>query len=149
MPELPAERFWEYSLAVYSKPGVAQNCLKLQDNHGLNVNLLLLCHWLVTQEYPVSDEVLSALSDAVAVTERTLSKHRANRKAAKGSPQYEALKEQELTLEREQQAALVDALRKSNNLSASSVMTLKRVIMWLGMSQNEEAQQLINTILSA
>lgn len=37
--------FWEYSLALYARPGVAAACLALQDRHGCEVNLLLLCFW--------------------------------------------------------------------------------------------------------
>ncbi|MGE5534277.1 MAG: TIGR02444 family protein [Acidobacteriota bacterium] len=34
--------FWTFSLAVYGAPGVAAECLALQDRHELDVNLLLL-----------------------------------------------------------------------------------------------------------
>jgi uncharacterized protein (TIGR02444 family) len=37
---------WEFSLACYARPGVADACLHLQDQHGVNVNLLLWCAWL-------------------------------------------------------------------------------------------------------
>jgi uncharacterized protein (TIGR02444 family) len=38
--------FWWFSLAVYSQPGVAEACLRLQSERGMDVNLLLLCCWL-------------------------------------------------------------------------------------------------------
>jgi len=38
--------FWDYSLAHYAQPGVAQCCLDYQDQYGTNVNLLLFCCWL-------------------------------------------------------------------------------------------------------
>lgn len=41
--------FWEFSLAVYGRPGVADACLGLQDRHGLDVNLVLLCCWAGSQ----------------------------------------------------------------------------------------------------
>jgi uncharacterized protein (TIGR02444 family) len=44
MPE-PAAGFWEFSLAVYAAPGVADECLALQDRHGLDVNVALFCCW--------------------------------------------------------------------------------------------------------
>lgn len=37
--------FWDYSLSLYEKPGVADACLYLQDKFGLDVNLLLFCVW--------------------------------------------------------------------------------------------------------
>jgi uncharacterized protein (TIGR02444 family) len=36
-------RFWTFSLAVYADPAVQQECLALQDDHGVDVNLLLFC----------------------------------------------------------------------------------------------------------
>ncbi|MCB1671258.1 MAG: TIGR02444 family protein [Gammaproteobacteria bacterium] len=38
-------RFWDFSIGYYSRPGVADVCLQLQDERGLDVNLLLLCLW--------------------------------------------------------------------------------------------------------
>lgn len=45
MVEFPANLFWDFSLVVYGRPGMAPACLALQDRHGLDVNLLLLCCW--------------------------------------------------------------------------------------------------------
>lgn len=41
-----AQSLWDFSLALYAAPGVADACLHLQDEHGVNVNLLLWCVWL-------------------------------------------------------------------------------------------------------
>ena len=38
--------FWTYSLAVYRRKEVAQCCLALQDDAGVDVNLLLYAGWL-------------------------------------------------------------------------------------------------------
>ena len=35
--------FWDFSIAVYGTDAVADECLALQDEFGLDVNLLLLC----------------------------------------------------------------------------------------------------------
>ena len=37
---------WDFSLSHYARPGVADVCLRLQDEQGVNVNLLLWCAWL-------------------------------------------------------------------------------------------------------
>ena len=37
--------FWNFSLGLYGRPGVAAACLALQDGQGLDVNLLLFCCW--------------------------------------------------------------------------------------------------------
>ena len=42
-PEWPVNPFWDFSVALYSRPGVGSACLALQDRHGLDVNLLLFC----------------------------------------------------------------------------------------------------------
>ena len=44
--DFPQSEFWNFSLAVYGEAGVASACLRLQDQRGLNVNLLLFCGWL-------------------------------------------------------------------------------------------------------
>ncbi len=40
--------FWNFSIRVYGQPGVAEACLALQNQHGLDVNLLLYCCWIGT-----------------------------------------------------------------------------------------------------
>jgi len=37
---------WDFSLERYARPGVVDICLHLQDEQGVNVNLLLWCAWL-------------------------------------------------------------------------------------------------------
>ncbi len=41
--------FWQYSLKLYACKGVADLCLRLQDESGLDVNLLLYCLWQGSQ----------------------------------------------------------------------------------------------------
>ena len=43
--KFPSDPFWDYSLATYAKPGVADATVFLQDEYGLDVNLLLACLW--------------------------------------------------------------------------------------------------------
>ncbi|MBZ8134356.1 TIGR02444 family protein [Afifella sp. IM 167] len=45
MPAFPPHPFWDFSLALYGRPGVAEACLKLQERHGLDVNIVLFCLW--------------------------------------------------------------------------------------------------------
>jgi uncharacterized protein (TIGR02444 family) len=44
--DFPAHAFWDFSLALYAKPGVAPACLALQERHGIDVNALMFCVWL-------------------------------------------------------------------------------------------------------
>ena len=62
MMELPASPFWDFSLEVYAKPGVAQACLALQDECGVDVNLLLFCCWAG----PLDEAGVRRAIDAVA-----------------------------------------------------------------------------------
>jgi len=40
-----ADDFWEFSLRVYGTDAVAPACLDLQENLGVDVNVLLFCCW--------------------------------------------------------------------------------------------------------
>jgi uncharacterized protein (TIGR02444 family) len=42
----PDSPFWDFSLRLYARPGVAESCLRLQDRHGIDVNVLFCCLWL-------------------------------------------------------------------------------------------------------
>lgn len=61
-----ANPFWDFSLAVYRLPGVAATCLRLQDEAGVDVNLLLYFCWLATVRAAALDE--AAIRQAVART---------------------------------------------------------------------------------
>jgi uncharacterized protein (TIGR02444 family) len=43
-----SEGFWAFSVRIYGKPDVPPACLDLQNDYGLDVNLLLYCCWLGT-----------------------------------------------------------------------------------------------------
>jgi len=43
---MQSHQFWDFSLSLYRKPGVADACLFVQDRYGLNVNLVLFCVWI-------------------------------------------------------------------------------------------------------
>jgi len=40
---------WDFSLVIYRSESVQVACLGLQDRHGLDVNILLLCCWLAAR----------------------------------------------------------------------------------------------------
>ncbi|HET7850736.1 MAG TPA: TIGR02444 family protein [Pseudolabrys sp.] len=56
--------FWTFSLAVYGSPGVAAECLALQDRYELDVNLLLLAAYA-----GAADGVTLAIDDISAAFE--------------------------------------------------------------------------------
>jgi uncharacterized protein (TIGR02444 family) len=63
---VPSNPFWEFSLATYARPGVAEACLDLQDRRGLDVNLLLFCLWAGHCGHRLSTGELAALEAAAA-----------------------------------------------------------------------------------
>lgn len=44
--DFPDHPFWDFSIEVYDKEGVAPACLALQEAHRLDINVLLWCLWL-------------------------------------------------------------------------------------------------------
>ncbi|HEY7608232.1 MAG TPA: TIGR02444 family protein [Alphaproteobacteria bacterium] len=65
--DFPEHPFWDFSLALYGKPGVAPACLALQERHGADVNALMFCVWLAESgRGPVPREELAAALAAVA-----------------------------------------------------------------------------------
>jgi len=58
--------FWRFSLDVYAQPGVADECLALQDALDIDVNILLFCAWLGTRAIALGAEDIMAAEDAVA-----------------------------------------------------------------------------------
>ncbi len=43
--DLEDRPFWTFSLDVYTRPGIADACLSLQDQYGCDVNMVLFCCW--------------------------------------------------------------------------------------------------------
>ncbi len=114
--------FWDFSLAVYARDGVAPACLRLQDRFDLDVNVLLYCCWAAHGGAAAFDretmaQVLARVADWKSDVVLPL---RAVRRALKGelesiaSTPREALRTQvkriELEAERMQQDALVGAI---------------------------------------
>jgi uncharacterized protein (TIGR02444 family) len=59
--------FWQFSLQVYGAPGVAAECLELQDRLGLDVNIVLFAVWLgATRGIVLEQADLDRIEQAVA-----------------------------------------------------------------------------------
>lgn len=59
--------FWSYSLATYARDEVEDLCLRLQDDHGFDVNVLLICLWVAeTNQAVVRSGEIAALRAATA-----------------------------------------------------------------------------------
>lgn len=109
---------WDWATALYEKPGVASLCLRLQDEHGLDVDLVLACLWHVAGGGTMSEATLARLCDAAAPLQATITEVRAMRvrlgNKAKSDPRwrptYEHAKATELAAERVELDRLEGAL---------------------------------------
>src|SRR5690606_37744207 len=52
------QSLWEFCLAIYSQPAIEQICLRLQDQGGANVNILLWLCWLADRGVSVDQQQL-------------------------------------------------------------------------------------------
>ena len=99
-------------------------CLELQDNHQLNVNLLLLSLWLDKQDYLLSTQDWSQLqSETHQWEERVLLPYRKLRKLSKNSlasDEYQQMQDVELMLERKSQRLILHKLKQLSPRGESS-----------------------------
>jgi uncharacterized protein (TIGR02444 family) len=65
MSEARPNPFWDFSLALWGREGVAPACLALQERRGLDVNLLLYCCWAGGRGRALADTDIAALIEAV------------------------------------------------------------------------------------
>jgi uncharacterized protein (TIGR02444 family) len=111
MPDAAAE-FWDFSLALYAKPGVAPACLVLQDEQGRDVNLALYCAWVgwSGRGRLSRDEIAAAERVLAPWRQQVVEPLRAARRSIKGvagaEPIYTKVKALELEAEREAQRLL-------------------------------------------
>jgi uncharacterized protein (TIGR02444 family) len=59
-------QLWKFSLTVYGAPGVQEECLHLQERHGVDVNVLLFCAYVgaVHGALPSDSDVRAAAAAA-------------------------------------------------------------------------------------
>jgi uncharacterized protein (TIGR02444 family) len=58
--------FWRFSLHFYRQPGVSEACIALQDDCGVDVNLLLFLLWLADDGQLLSTDDVRKLDDQVS-----------------------------------------------------------------------------------
>ncbi len=92
---------WAWAGQAWSKPGVSEACLTLQDQHGQCVPLLLWALWLAGQKRtPDPAAVGTAVVFCRSIDASKIQRYRAARRAAAPMDQA-ALLEQELGAERD------------------------------------------------
>jgi uncharacterized protein (TIGR02444 family) len=60
-----ANPFWIFSLGYYRGAGVSEACLELQDNCGVDVNVVLFLLWVASQKRSVPADQVKAIADRV------------------------------------------------------------------------------------
>ena len=124
---LSADEFWHYTSTRYAHGDIATLAILLQDNYAVNVNVLLFVCWCLEHGWVINLTQLNDIVVAIAESEKTLIEHRKVRKQMRqqldNQPQdkheglqdaYNALKNQELVLERTQQEIIVTMANKAS-----------------------------------
>lgn len=75
--------FWTFSLDVYARAGVAEECLGLQARHGIDVNALLFCAWAGRKALLRERQVAGIVARVEAWQQRTVLPLRTVRQALK------------------------------------------------------------------
>ena|SRR5438067_63617 len=74
------EAFWRFSLVFYSRPGITEALLRLQDRDGCDVNLMLFALWcgavlgrrLDAADLAAAEAVAAPIQDGIVVPVRNL-----------------------------------------------------------------------------
>lgn len=115
---ISVDEFWRYSLQYYDLGKNKASLLWLQDEAGINVNCVLFLMYLQTKGLFVSFNKFKRLQTSIKNLDSLTSNFRVKRRMLKShniaqsishfrTPEYRKLLEQELELERKQQAYLV------------------------------------------
>ena len=115
MEALTADGFWRWSLAFYGRPRIAETCLTLQDQHGADVNIVLLLLYAAAQGMQAIDVDDAARLEAAVSPWRVeaILPLRKLRRALKGADEKAVrhhVAAAELEAERSAQRRLVQAL---------------------------------------
>ena len=154
-----AECFWTEAATHYAQPAVKKACLSLQQNHGLNINLLLLGWWLAQRNIELLPEQFKLL-DAAAHPwhEQQLKVIRQLRSAASQTHWLEESQRQALTqklldsellMEQIEQRMLIErlaSLTPQTRTCASAQQNLWNYLLIAGVPYNNENNKLLTAI---
>ncbi len=73
--EFPPSPFWDFSLALYGTEGVAPACLRLQERHGIDVNVMFFCVWHGLTRGPIEATAMDDRLRAVAEWHEVVVRH--------------------------------------------------------------------------
>ena len=55
--------FPAYSIALYGRKTVEESCLRLQDEHGLDVNAVLFCYWFGARHGVIGEDLWTRIDE--------------------------------------------------------------------------------------
>ncbi len=79
-PERSYPPLWDSAVVIYTQNGVASLCLRLQDEHQLNVPMVLTCVWLAYCGHAIDPARLDMMFDAAAPINARVERIRAVRR---------------------------------------------------------------------
>jgi uncharacterized protein (TIGR02444 family) len=155
--------FWRFSLGFYRRAGVAEACIALQEQAGVDVNLLLFLLWHARMRRALSAAEVAALETRVAPWRAmTVIPLRSVRRALKLPPELVApgtaevfrtrIKAVELEAERLQQEAMYEAARASpmgHELSSAAEAARINIESYAAMAHATFPSTATQTLLAA
>jgi uncharacterized protein (TIGR02444 family) len=123
---ISVSEFWQYSLHYYTQNNNQTTLLWLQDNAALNVNIVLLLMYLQTKSMFISVNQFNDLNQKNQALDSLTSNFREKRRVLKAdnidkemadyrTVDYQELLQQELDLEKQQQAQLINVVSEFIN----------------------------------
>lgn len=153
-----ANSLWQFSIAVYALPQVPPACLWLQDQHEVDVNLLLYAGWRAWNGDALSREGCRTARERSEVWRcelvlplRIIRRHAGN--LARTDPTfaqaYAALKACELQLERQQQAMFADGSGLDSGEGADIATALEVFASSFGILERSGVRSALATVAAA
>lgn len=143
------EDLWSFAVRVYAVPGVSEACLRLQDDHGVDVPVVLFAAWtttvagetppdLITEALALTEQWRRAVVEPLRAVRRHLREPREGISAAGQAQLRAAVAEVELSAERLQLGAL-EYLVDGNAARAGLVAQRPEVFIAMITRWNEHA----------
>lgn len=143
-----ATAFWQFSCELYARDGVKELCLQGQEDYGLNVNLVLLCHWLYQDHSGLDSKGFSNIKIEISGIESQVKTQRSKRKRlCKGEPEYQQCLALELQLEKQMQHEILFALQKQS-ITDSDEHCLAQYLAAEGVTAADWLQVILNHFAS-
>jgi uncharacterized protein (TIGR02444 family) len=144
-----ADRFWAFSCAYYDRKDIKEACLALQDQYQFNVNVLLLCCYIQTQDLALDAKHIEQCLVAIASTNDQLNELRKIRRKVKvhNNDAYQCLLDAELAIEKQQQQTLIDVVNDQNLLPLRNTLNIIAYAQYLELEKNLDVQSLLNMLI--